>query len=96
MNNIKKFRSELGISQDCRNEKSAGCRNPHDRKSKNTSKNTSKIDDMKLLSQELRIKIILYLSTDLSLLINADIDGMVTPKKKVFYFNSTIRPSDIK
>lgn len=47
----------------------------------------------KILTQDFRLRIIRLLSQDLSLLINTDVDGMVIPKKNVFYFDSTIKPT---
>jgi len=49
----------------------------------------------KILTKNLRLKIIKLLSNDLSLLINADVVGMVTPKTKDFYFNSRIEAARV-
>ncbi len=47
----------------------------------------------KILTKKFRLRIIRYLSNDLSLLINADVLGCVTPKRcGLTFFNSMIEP----
>ncbi len=50
----------------------------------------------KLLTKNYRLKIIRWLSKDLSLLINADVKGIVIPKTNDFYFNSKIEAKSVE